>query len=138
MKQTEIIEFNPIIYPFKLWVCVKTDLNVIKTNFCSYTGDELNIKWPENGIACTLPVQRKDTGHNGVLIVTGNKKFSVSTIAHESVHAADCLFDYIGAYSQSFEEKNEPYAYLVGWIADCIEAVNKNRYEDTHTLVKQS
>ena len=39
------------------------------------------------------------------------------TIAHESTHAADAIFDYIYASGQSYDNGNEPYAYLLGYIA---------------------
>lgn len=39
-----------------------------------------------------------------------------ATIAHESVHAADFLFESIDA-KHAFDNP-EPYAYLVGWICD--------------------
>jgi hypothetical protein len=37
------------------------------------------------------------------------------TIAHESVHAAGYMFQHIGQGIDS----EEPFAFLVGWIADC-------------------
>lgn len=39
-----------------------------------------------------------------------------ATIAHESVHAADFLFEQIGA-KHDFDNP-EPYSYLVGWITN--------------------
>ena len=44
-------------------------------------------------------------------------------IAHESTHAALCIFGDIGA-RVSYEDQ-EPLAYLVGWIFGCIDTVRK-------------
>lgn len=55
----------------------------------------------------------------GVLIrFKGKGALTVPNIAHEAVHAALEIFDYIGAGADA--KNQEPFAYLVGWIADCI------------------
>lgn len=53
---------------------------------------------------------------------------SVGDIAHESVHVATELFSEIGAIHTP--DNQEPFAYLVGWIADCIHQVITGKFKD--------
>lgn len=50
---------------------------------------------------------------------------TAKNIAHESTHAALEIFAYVGA--RISYDNQEPYAYLVGWIADCIDKVKNNK-----------
>lgn len=50
------------------------------------------------------------------------------TIAHESTHAADFLFEAVGA--KHHFDNPEPYSYLVGWIANEVyEFIYENNLE---------
>lgn len=71
--------------------------------------------------AITGLVMRHEDLQLGVLVAFQDEDVSVKTIAHESVHVADAMFDWCGIYSQGFDESNEAYAYLVGWAAECID-----------------
>ena len=121
MKTTS---YDPLIYPRKLWVVtdpIETELNEL-FGFFDYNGSETKcdidlIK--ENLGSCCLCYE-KSTGCKGVVVIIND--FGVSTIAHESVHVADGIFDDLGMVAQNFTQGgNEPYAHLVGWVAKCIE-----------------
>lgn len=44
-------------------------------------------------------------------------------IAHEAVHVALGVFDYIGAEAKASD--SEPFSYLVGWVFKCVDEVKK-------------
>lgn len=63
----------------------------------------------------------------GVLIRFKNKSaMTVETITHEAIHAALEVFDYVGAIVDT--KNQEPFAYLCGYIARCINQVKKNKF----------
>lgn len=48
-----------------------------------------------------------------------SKKISFELAAHEASHAAKYLFEHIGADCSI----HEPFEYVIGWIAGCVETV---------------
>lgn len=118
----KIHEFDPQIYPCKLWVAITTECKTLSERFeWKYDGTEIDIDF-ENTDAITGLVREKDGGKVGVLIVFENRKAcTISNICHEASHAVDDIWHRIG-------EKNvghEANAYLAGWIAECIEKAIK-------------
>ena len=121
---TKIHEFDPVIYPCKLWVAITTECRTLSERFeWKYDGTEIDIDF-ENTDAITGLVRCKEDDRIGVLIVFENRKVcTISNIAHEASHAVDDIWQRIG-------EKNighEANAYLIGWIAKCIEEVKLNK-----------
>ena len=130
-----ILNYYNSIYNPELWVATWEDKNKIQKNFRSYgsiadlnnetNSDIISIDKPFGAATYAVRHQKKDT--IGTLIVLNseyltkdNYAYIVGSIAHESVHAADMMFQYIGQAPEDFDSRNEPYAYLVGWIAGCI------------------
>lgn len=111
---TTIHEFDPKIYPRLLWVTYGCPTAVLKGMFGGEAQD-----MAKNTDAETIICQRKKPDvRGGVLIRFENKAaMTTKTIAHEAVHAALDIFDYVDARISS--DNQEPFAYLVGWIADC-------------------
>jgi len=120
-KETKIYEFDPLIYPFKLWVAITDDLKSISERFDDYpSGSEFEYKDSDKMIAFTQNVQQKSDRYIGAIVVFKKKKDCITRIiAHESTHVARILWDHIG----ELETGMEADAYLVGWIAECIEKV---------------
>ena len=59
-------------------------------------------------------------------VKTDIKADRVNTYAHEAAHAAMDIFKYIGATISSYTDDQEAFAYLIGYIAECIyKTVNK-------------
>ena len=117
-----IHEFDPVIYPCKLWVAITTECRTLSERFeWKYDGTAIDIDF-ENTDAITGLVRCKEDNRIGVLIVFENRKAcTISNIAHEASHAVDDIWQRIG-------EKNvghEANAYLIGWVAKCIEEVRK-------------
>ena len=48
-----------------------------------------------------------------------------SNITHEASHVAMEILDYVGSYANPKDQ--EPFAYLAGWIAKCIDEVKRNK-----------
>lgn len=130
MKNTEIHEFYPQIYPRRIWVVKGCNEQFIKDKFTERLGEEIVFENTEgNESACTvLPnVRLKSSGNYGYLVYI-QSRLSVRDIAHESAHVATELFSEIGAYLTP--DNQEPFAYLVGWVADCINQVVTGKFKD--------
>lgn len=113
----KVHEFDPQIYPRKLWIAVSKDT-------FSDIFEDVSV-WDESADAMTETAYDKINKKGGVLIRFENYDIGMNQISHEAVHVAMDIFDYIGA---SPDLKNqEPFAYLVGWVADCCQNVLSNK-----------
>ena len=121
-----IHEFDPIIYPCKLWVAIRPTKSELSDRFewmDNYKPVEVDFK-DHDGMAGL--VRDVNSRLVGVLIVFDCKKScTVGTIAHESAHAADEIWKRIGETEYGCEAN----AYLVGWIAECIWKVKTNKID---------
>jgi hypothetical protein len=118
-KLVQIHEFDPVLYPRKLWVCFKVTREVLEERF-SFVGN-IEDNWFNDNGATTSMVNDKETNLGGLLVWTSSPKLSVNHMAHEASHVANFIFDYIGEDNN----KGECYAYLVGWAAECIDKASK-------------
>lgn len=113
----KIYQFGPQIYPRKLWVSVGASLEELQERF----GKEIK-ELDEQSDADTVVVQQKEPLLGGVLIRFENlAAMSINNIAHESTHAALVIFNLIGGRIDYYNQ--EPFAYLVGWVARCCDEV---------------
>lgn len=121
-KSNQIHEFDPLIYPRKLWVAVNVSYGVIEKTF-------KDIKpMDENADAQVDHTGHLESNKGGMLIRFENRKaMTQSNITHEATHAAMEIFDYVGAVPDP--KNQEPFAYLCGWIAKCIDEVKRNKYD---------
>lgn len=121
-----IREFDPVIYPFRLWVIVGGTDKEITDSFLQYEGEEIESldKGISKSEAFAMPVISKESNRYGVVVYFVNRRvMTCSVIAHESSHAAKFLFEHIGADVK----EHEPFEYVVGWIAGCCEKAKKNK-----------
>lgn len=113
-----IHEFDCQIYPRKLWVSIGTEELKDFDNLPEFeeadeaiVDETFNTKTNEGGI---------------ILRFKDLKTMTTPIIAHESSHVAMFIYDYIGASVDLYNQ--EPFAYLVEWIAKCCETVlNKEK-----------
>lgn len=143
-KMPKVDEYDPVVYPRKLWVTDEVEgldriFKFMRVNNFNLENQDsyhnlLDEKDHGTGVLVTCPVVNKISGDYGILIIILNLPLVVAgDSAHEAVHAADYIFQVTGSYAQDFTESNEPYAYLVGWIAGCIDKTlikAKKRYDD--------
>lgn len=114
--KAKCIEYDPAIYPRLLWVVIGGTADDIKATFRSSYGDELIID-NERARGWTCDVERKHDSRLGVVVWVPHK-MTLEVIAHEALHAAMYIFHGLGIEVSC--ENDEPLAYLVGWIAKCI------------------
>jgi hypothetical protein len=123
----KIHQFDPVIYPVLLWILDEVDVEEIRKSFQTvecvpliFTASEGGIAYTQNKVVC------KD-GDYGVLVVLADKnRMTVGTMAHEATHAARCIWDHL------LEENTggEADAYLVQWVAECMEIVKLDNNEN--------
>ena len=123
IKKPQIQEFNPVIYPFKLWVGITDDFNNISDNFRYYPSfDEIERFSEGKYVAFTHLVENKENKYLGVLITFHSISWCTNDyIAHEATHAARFIWDHLNEHQTGIEAD----AYLVQWIVKCIEKVKR-------------
>lgn len=116
-----IFEFNPQIYPRRLWVSVGASVEELNERF---PNDDLK-PFDDSYYAETYPVQQKEPLLGGVLIRFQDlKSVTPEIMAHEATHAAIEIFDYCDCRIDV--ENQEPFSYLMGWIVKCCDEVKSN------------
>lgn len=127
-KEAKFIEYDFTIYPFKLWIGVGGTLNCVKEWFVDNDGSELTFtdKEENNSLGITMDLMRRETSDYGVLVYFSSKeRMTTKVIAHEATHAARRLFEHINADI----DNEEPFAYAVGFIAECCDEVKRRKFK---------
>lgn len=130
MAKFEIHKFDPVIYPRKVWIAkggVKKDIADL---FDDSEGDPycLSDEVVKSSYAITDDVTERSSGDYGVIVWLHKlNDITTGTIAHEADHAANLIFKAIGAKVDVTND--EPHAYLVGFITNCIYKVKKGKTE---------
>lgn len=132
MKST-IYEFDAVIYPFKLLVTKDFVPKELSDKFYVVNdNDELEDAPNEfvpsrRTIARTLQVADKKEFHTSMLILLCHPKvIGQGTISHESFHVVNIVSEWLGFFPKSAME-DEPGAYLIQWVSNCIDSVLRNR-----------
>lgn len=132
-----IYRYSNDIYPLDLFVGTMEDINKAEKTFYFYmTVDDLRnhnfIKDAKlidlaSTSAVTYLVRHKKGDINGILILLnmeflkeGDYQFLLDTVSHESSHAVDATYQMIHQESGTYDDGNEPHAYLTGWYAGSI------------------
>lgn len=116
----QIHQFDPVIYPFKLWVAVTDNIAVLNERFCRMNGADLDMKVDDYEAVTYYVKEREGNLYKGSLIVfTEERWMTIKIIAHEAVHVARRCWEHVGEDVIG----EEADAYLVGWIAKCIGEV---------------
>jgi len=121
MGKVIVHEFDPQVYPRKLWVCFNATREVLEKYFNFER--EIKEEWFTDGGAITSNCTSKETDLGGYLVWTGLSKIPVDYISHEASHVADNIFEYIGENSKT----EECYAYLIGWVAKHIDIAMRTK-----------
>lgn len=133
-NKVQVHEFDPVIYPCRVWVAINPSFNDVVENFYALSTEnermDIDEKWYNRDgfqIATTGPAVSKSDGWIGLLVnIWKPKMMNTGVICHESVHCADFICGQFGITNGSFEN-GEAYAYLVQWIAVCIEKVKSGK-----------
>ena len=127
-----IDEFQNEIYPVSLFVYKLKDgeneVEVLSNRFKVFHTDckTEHIFEPieEYTNAYTCFVIDKETSRRGPLIIAREDVHNY-IICHECIHAVDIYYKLLGIIAQDYEDTNEPYAYLAGYIFKSVELVLK-------------
>lgn len=118
-----IHEFNSVIYPRKIWITYDATAKELNEMFPEgdgsgkvFTDDDLKDSYgAEYSVGVVKPERQ-----GGYLLRFPNKETMTPwNIVHESIHAANGIFSYIGA--EVDVNNDEPFVYLVSWIVKCCE-----------------
>lgn len=119
----KIHEFDPLVYPRKVWIAVNPSMEDIN-EFFDNSNEHIKPLDECSDADCWHTGTKKPNPRGGVLVRFKSKRaMTTANIAHEASHLALMIFDYIGAWVDP--NNQEPYAYLVGWITKCINEVKK-------------
>ena len=112
MKKKGYYEYGNGIYPLKLWVHIGKDLKEL----IDYCFDGCKAPDSDYGGVTYADAIRKSDRRRGVLVsFQCQKDMSMNYCCHEASHVCDAIEDYT-----DMEHGDEPSAYLIGWIASCI------------------
>lgn len=135
-KKAEIYEFDPVIYPTRLWVCKKPSTEDVAELFYPFNND--------GEIVDSFGDVLEDVyGKYANILIVGNKKSRmrgclVSIFMPGSCRAGVCSHEalhYIAYLSEQFDiplggfDTSEPLAYLEQWATNCIDSVLKGHPE---------
>ena len=126
-KKITIGQFDPKIYPRKVWVAKGGTIEQIQAKFDLPDGSP--IRFDGDFGAYVNTVMHHVTGKLGELVWYPQANLMpVDFVAHEAAHAALDIFDDCGCI---VDPKNqEPFAYLIGYIAKCIDTVKRNQHQE--------
>lgn len=116
MKKKGYYEYDPVIYPRML--CVAIGMNQEDANKCfeGRNGEVLKVDF-SNSDAITYDTVREKANKRLCAFINFASKDSMKMrcCCHEASHACDNIENDLG-----MEHGDEPSAYLIGWIASCI------------------
>lgn len=129
----KIYEFDPVIYPMKIWVAFSSvTIDEIDEVFFAVGDDDVAAPFKEchtllgyGNMAKTFIVGHKEQEIKGCLVVL-RRGAPMKYLSHEADHCADYLFEEIGETERSYEH-GEPYAYYQSWVFDCLYRVLKGK-----------
>ena len=127
----KIFEFDPVIYPTRLWVTKCTDVKALGKSFVFLDENDEEYKdnislEPTTIVRVFSVAHRKSTWMGCLAVINRPKDCDVGIIAHESGHVTDWLCDHLGVGGFSFME-GEARQYYAGWVARNIDKVLKNK-----------
>ena len=136
MASKKIYEFNPQIFPTRLWVCKSKEVTIEEVDKMFYALDDANERryfkevheMPDfNIFASTYPVSHKETGWRGCLVILNRGDMPTSTCTHEASHCTDWLFEQLGIKSGTTFDNGEARAYYHEWVFNRIYEVKQGR-----------
>lgn len=116
MKKKGYYEYDPVIYPRVLWVAIGQKKADVESAFLDSDGDGLKIESEDYAGLTISELTCRKTRDMGELVVFDSKKdMTMNICCHEASHVCDAIEGVAG-----MKHGDEPSAYLIGWIAGCI------------------
>lgn len=126
MKRGEVYEFDPVIYPTRLWVCKRPRVEDIEPLFYPFDNngemvDDFGDVFAGSGkFANTLIVGSKRDRIRGCLVsILQPGGCGPGVCSHEAMHFIAYCGDVFGIPLGDFDT-SEPLAYLEQWATNCI------------------
>lgn len=125
--KSKIYEFDPVIYPTRLWVCKKPETVDVAELFHPFNnnGEMVDsfgeaLEYDGGRYATTVIVGNKKSHRRGCLVaILIPKGCGAGVCAHEALHYMAYLSEQFDIPLGSFD-KSEPLAYLEQWATSCI------------------
>ena len=135
----KILEFDPVIYPGRLWVAINPSFEDIDKDFYFLNEEtdevvDMTKRDFDDGragsMASTYIVARKTSikWRGPLVVIWERKECGAGVCAHEAEHAYDFWADSCGLMCYGYRN-GEPRAYFKQWIANCIDRVIRGRVE---------
>ena len=116
MKKKGYYEYDPVIYPRLLCVAIGMSQEDANKCFEGRDGKVLKVDFSNSDAITYDTVREKENKRLCSFINFASKdSMKMGVCCHEASHACDNIEDDIG-----MEHGGEPSAYLIGWIASCI------------------
>ena len=134
--KSNIYEFNPVLYPFPIHVTKEFDVEELKGIYKALNAsdeevpitDEFDAQ--ETSVARVVNVVAVESGKMYYLVLLFRPNVSgAGSAAHEAVHLANAYLQYL-CFSSPAAYNDEPYAYFVQWVTNCIWSVLVDKTED--------
>lgn len=124
---SNIKQYDPVIYPRKLWVAIQPTYEQISSMFLHHNKELSREKFGDLGHDCAITVNlitEKSTGLYGTLVIILKEEIGIRTISHEAYHVLNGIMTDLGEEPCGDLEQN---AYFLGWVAEKIQEslVNK-------------
>lgn len=113
MKKKGYYEYDPVIYPRKVWVHIGTDFKELASEV--FAGELIFDDKMCNGAVFDEVIRKSDDKYGILATSPSAKEMTMKVCSHEASHVCDDIEKAIG-----MEHGGKASAYLLGWIADCI------------------
>lgn len=120
-----IHEFDPVIYPRKLWITYDATADELNEAFPSGDINGKRFEDEEGYFGITYRTKKGDTQKGGVLIrfADNNEAMTSYNMVHEAIHAAGYICRYVGI--EADWDNDEAFTYLATWIVKCCESIKE-------------
>lgn len=139
--KSKIYEFNPVLYPFPIHVTKDFDVEELKGIYKALDSEEKEVpitdefNATDTTVARVVTVVSAESGKMYYLILCFRPDvIGAGNAAHESVHLANAYLQYLG-FSCPSAYNDEPYAYFVQWVTNCIWSVLVDKTDDMNGLL---
>lgn len=121
--------YDNSIYPIALVLSNDAE-SVNKEYYNAAPSEDDEVKANPKALATTMFLTRRTNDFYAMAVgIIFNKKPTFKVIVHEAFHAAMMMLDY-GLNIPLGDETEEVYAYLIGWVGECIEDFLKETSND--------
>lgn len=127
--KSKIYEFDPMIYPFPIHITKDFDVEELKKKYKAVNASDEEVTITDefdhtsDTTARVINVADAESGKMYYLVVLFRPQdVGAGISAHEAVHIANAYLQYLG-FSCPSAYNDEPYAYFVQWVTNCIWSV---------------